>query len=116
MSKPRRLYIDETFIKRYIETHYFEFSSSKIYNDKAVCYIKESEHNRLVDELKAEMPKWISVGEMLPNKETDGEKVLLYREMNESQKLMSISVMDTFLVKHCEPSSFWMPLPKPPTK
>ena len=33
-------------------THFMQFSSSKIGNEKAVCYIKESEHNRIVSELE----------------------------------------------------------------
>jgi len=54
---------------------------------------------------------WISCSERLPSVEVDGNKVLIYRDMNEGQELMRYSVHDTLMVKYCEKGTFWMPLP-----
>jgi len=56
--------------------------------------------------------EWISVSERLP--ENDGN-VLLHRITNESQKSMSISIFPANMVKNCEPSTHWQPLPPAPT-
>ena len=58
--------------------------------------------------------KWISVKDELPKKDIVGAKVLIHRIVNDSQKLLSISIYDTLMVKHCEEETHWMPLPKPP--
>jgi hypothetical protein len=71
-------------------------------------YIKEAM------EIYATQDKWISAKE-LPDAKEVGKKVLLFREMNEGQREMAITVYDTFLVKHCDPeTTFWQPLPNPP--
>lgn len=63
----------------------------------------------------ANQDKWINCKNELPDIEKVGNKVLLFREMNEGQKGMAITVYDTFLVKHCEPeTTFWQKLPNPP--
>ena len=59
---------------------------------------------------------WISVEDRLPDIEKDGEKVLLYRVVNDSQKGLQITVYDTFLVKHCDKTSYWRQMPTSPTK
>jgi hypothetical protein len=65
-------------------------------------------------ELYANQDKWISVKDELPDAKQVGEKVLLYRETNDSQKSLTITVYDTRLVKHCNPATYWMLLPNPP--
>src|SRR5690349_20444855 len=63
----------------------------------------------------ANQNKWISCKNELPDVEKVGNTVLLFREMNESQREMSFSIYDTFLVKHCDPeTTFWQSLPNPP--
>lgn len=61
--------------------------------------------------------KWISVEERLPTEEDADEngKVLLYRDMNTEQKAQAKSIHDWFMVKHCDKSSKWQPLPAAPT-
>jgi hypothetical protein len=54
------------------------------------------------------------VGDRLPDAKINGDKILLFRDTNESQKGLSISVFNTIFVKYCETSSYWMPLPAPP--
>lgn len=68
----------------------------------------------LVNERKDNVGSWVSVEDRLPDVKKDGNKVLLFREMNESQKALSIGVHDTSMIKYCEKSSYWMPLPEPP--
>ncbi len=55
--------------------------------------------------------EWISVKEKLP--EGKG-KVLLWRKTTPSQESMSISVFPASSVKHCDDTTYWMPLPEPP--
>ena len=78
--------------------------------------IKNKELQEENAKLKEEVERggWISVKDRLPDLVNDGEKVLLFRTVNESQRGLQITVHDTFLVKHCEKDSFWQPLPPPP--
>ena len=58
---------------------------------------------------------WVAVSEKLPTVEDNGQKVLIYRIMNESQSSLAISIHETNMVKHCNPNeTWWMGLPKPP--
>lgn len=58
---------------------------------------------------------WVAVSEKLPTVEDNGQKVLIYRIMNESQSSLAISIHETNMVKHCNPNeTWWMELPKPP--
>lgn len=59
---------------------------------------------------------WVKCSDRLPDT-TNGEKVLLYRVTNDSQRLTSMVVHDTSLVKHCNPTeTWWRELPEPPTE
>ncbi len=62
--------------------------------------------------------EWISVEDRLPteNDADENGKVLIWREMNEGQKPLSKSIFDWFMVKNCDKSSYWKPLPKPPKR
>jgi hypothetical protein len=76
------------------------------------------ERNQLFEPqpVQGESEGWVRVGERLPTKEDADEngKVLLYRNMNDSQKSLSKSIHDYFMVKNCDKDSFWRPLPSPP--
>ena len=76
--------------------------------------ICDSLNSSIVNERKDNAGSWVSVEDRLPDVKKDGNKVLLFREMNESQKALSICVHDTSMIKYCEKSSYWMPLPAPP--
>jgi hypothetical protein len=59
--------------------------------------------------------KWIKLKDRKPSVEIDGERVLIYRILNEGQRTMSIDTHDTRMVKHCdENETWWMSLPEPP--
>lgn len=59
--------------------------------------------------------KWIKLKDRKPSIDIDGEKVLVYRIMNESQASMSISILDTNMIKHSnEDETWWMALPDKP--
>lgn len=61
--------------------------------------------------------KWIKLRDKHPTVEKQGVKVLLYRIMNEDQKLLSTTIHETAMVKHCNPDeTWWMPLPEPPSE
>jgi hypothetical protein len=66
--------------------------------------------------VQGESDGWVRVGDRLPTEEDADEngKVLLYRDMNDSQKSLSKSIHDYFMVKNCDKDSFWRPLPSPP--
>ena len=65
----------------------------------------------------ANQDKWVSCKDELPDAKKVGNKVLLHRKMNDSQKEMEITVYATFLVKHCDPeTTFWQHLPEPPNQ
>lgn len=58
---------------------------------------------------------WIPLSSKQPTKEINGEKVLIYRLMNDSQKSQAITIHETVMVKHCDPDeTWWTELPKPP--
>ena len=60
---------------------------------------------------------WVLVSEKLPTVEENGQKVLIYRIMNDSQSSLAISIHETNMVKHCNPNeTWWMELPKPPCR
>jgi hypothetical protein len=55
---------------------------------------------------------WISVKDRLPEK---GQRVLVHREVNKGQELLSYSICDGSILKHSKPeTTFWMSLPEPP--
>jgi hypothetical protein len=58
---------------------------------------------------------WVAASEKLPSVEQNGNKVLIYRIMNDSQKSLAISIHETSMVKYCNvDETWWMELPKPP--
>ena len=61
------------------------------------------------------IPEWIKVKDRLPTLE-DGEKVLLYREVNEAQKAIAMSIHDSQRVKYCDEDTLWQLLPETPKK
>jgi hypothetical protein len=99
---------------------------AKIYShDDVVKYwllVPDEELQQLISQLfepqpvQGESDGWVRVGERLPTEEDADEngKVLLYRDMNDSQKSLSKSIHDYFMVKNCDKDSFWRPLPSPP--
>ena len=58
---------------------------------------------------------WVAASEKLPSVEQNGNKVLIYRIMNDSQSSLAISIHETSMVKYCNvDETWWMELPKPP--
>ena len=58
---------------------------------------------------------WVAASEKLPSVEKNGNKVLIYRIMNDSQESLAISIHETSMVKYCNvDETWWMDLPKPP--
>ena len=58
---------------------------------------------------------WVAASEKLPSVERNGNKVLIYRIMNDSQESLAISIHETSMVKYCNvDETWWMELPKPP--
>jgi hypothetical protein len=62
---------------------------------------------------QSQQSEWVSVEDRLPTLEEHGEKVLIHRLMNDSQKLLAYSVHDTKMVKYCDKDTFWKPLTPP---
>jgi hypothetical protein len=61
------------------------------------------------------MSNWISLKDKKPNSHEVGDKVLLFRIMNDSQKEQSITIHETYMVKFCnENETWWQPLPLSP--
>ena len=59
--------------------------------------------------------RWVVASEKLPSVEQNGNKVLIYRIMNDSQESLAISIHETSMVKYCNvDETWWMELPKPP--
>ncbi len=59
--------------------------------------------------------KWIKLKDRKPSVDIDGEKILVYRILNEGQKGFSTSIFATHMVKHCdENETWWMALPNEP--
>lgn len=60
--------------------------------------------------------QWVSVKERLPTIHDADEngKVLVYRNVNDSQKSLSKSIYDWHFTKHLDDDSYWMRLPEPP--
>ena len=59
--------------------------------------------------------KWIKLKDRKPSCEIEGEKVLVYRIMNENQASMAISILDTKIIKYSnEDETWWMALPDEP--
>lgn len=58
---------------------------------------------------------WIKLSEEKPSVKEHGQKVLIYRLVNDSQSNMAKSLFDTNMVKHCDPNeTWWQPLPADP--
>jgi hypothetical protein len=58
---------------------------------------------------------WVAASEKLPSVEQNGNKVLIYRIMNDSQESLAISIHETSMVKYCNvDETWWMELPKLP--
>ena len=58
---------------------------------------------------------WVATSEKLPSVEQNGNKVLIYRIMNDSQESLAISIHETSMVKYCNvDETWWMELPEPP--
>jgi RecB family endonuclease NucS len=58
---------------------------------------------------------WVACSEKLPTVVENGNKVLIYRIMNDSQESLAISIHETSMVKYCNiEETWWMELPKPP--
>ena len=77
--------------------------------------------DRLIPDFHAQQSKerdWISVDERLPNAFDSDEngKVLIFRNNNDSQSTMPKSIHPFEMVKHCDKDTFWMPLPKNPSR
>lgn len=61
--------------------------------------------------------KWIKLRDRKPVPEIDGEKVLIYRITNESQRSMSMDITDTKLLRYSnEDETWWMSLPEEPRR
>ena len=59
----------------------------------------------------------IKLSDLCPDVSIHGEKILIYRIMNESQESIGFSIHDTRMIKYCNPDeTWWMPLPEKPTK
>jgi hypothetical protein len=59
--------------------------------------------------------KWIKLKDRKPSCEIDGDKILIYRILNESQDSMSVSIFNTKMIKHSnEDETWWMSLPDEP--
>ncbi len=59
--------------------------------------------------------KWTKLKDASPDIDVVGEKVLIYRIVNTSQKSMGMTIYDTKFTKHCNPDeTWWMQLPKAP--
>ena len=59
---------------------------------------------------------WVSVEDGLPTEKDADEngKVLICRNMNEGQKSMSKTIFDWSMVKNCDKTTMWQPLPAAP--
>jgi len=53
---PKKIYISESTAQKQLPSNGVSIGLQPLYSDD-ICYILESEHNRLVDELKAENEK-----------------------------------------------------------
>lgn len=51
--------------------------------------------------------KWTKVSDELPETTTNGEKVILFRLGNDSQKSNQVTIYDTIMVKYCDPHETW---------
>lgn len=61
--------------------------------------------------------EWVPLTDGLPDPKIVGEKILVNRAVNDSQRGLKVSVYDTILLKLCEPeTTYWMPLPPYPEK
>lgn len=58
---------------------------------------------------------WIKATDRLPDVGIDGDKVLICRMMNDSQKNMHMSIYSTQILKYCnKEKTWWMRLPEKP--
>lgn len=83
-----------------------------------MCYICKKVFTTILERvfgMEKSNEVWIKLIDKIPTVEENGEKVLLYRILNESQESMSITIHNTSMVKYCDPNeTWWTDLPKPP--
>lgn len=61
--------------------------------------------------------EWVPLTDGLPDPKVVGEKILVNRAVNDSQRGLKVSIYDTVFLKLCEPeTTYWMPLPPHPEK
>lgn len=61
------------------------------------------------------MSNWIKLKDKKPNSHEVGDKVLLFRIMNDSQKSQSVTIHETYMVKFCdENETWWQPIEPSP--
>jgi len=61
------------------------------------------------------MSNWIKLKDKKPNIKEVGDKVLLFRIMNDSQMSQSITIHETYMVKFCnENETWWQPIEPAP--
>ena len=59
--------------------------------------------------------KWIKLKDRKPSCKIDGEKILVYRIVNESQTSVAINILATKMIKYSnEDETWWMALPDEP--
>jgi len=61
------------------------------------------------------MSNWIKLKDKKPNAQEVGDKVLLFRIMNDSQMSQSVTIHETYMVKFCdENETWWQPIEPTP--
>lgn len=99
-------------VKRYFKKHFaHQFYTEMDSEFKDLLKILNKKDKEALN--KPDFKSWVSCSEKLPTVEENGQKVLIYRIMNDSQASLAISIHETSLVKHCDVNeTWWMELPR----
>lgn len=107
---------DKPFIVANVREIMEQYDTDTVSYSRMVEMLNDAVFQWMAKQPSVKADGWVSVEDGLPTEKDADEngKVLIYRNMNEGQKSMSKTIFDWWMVKNCDKTTMWQPLPAPP--